>query len=52
MREVFPDMPQSLILEDLKVTRSVELTIDNIVDGRVVVPSVSIVYCNKIFAFT
>lgn len=40
VREVFPDMPQSLILEDLKVTRSVELTIDNIVDGRVVVPAV------------
>lgn len=41
MREVFPDMPMSIILEDLRATRSVELTIENIVDGRVTVPPVS-----------
>lgn len=38
VREVFPDMPMSIILEDLRATRSVELTIENIVDGRVTVP--------------
>lgn len=41
MREVFPDMPMSIILEDLRSTRSVELTIENIVDGRVTIPPVS-----------
>lgn len=41
MREVFPDMPMSIILEDLRATRSVELTIENIVDGRVTIPPVS-----------
>jgi hypothetical protein len=38
VREVFPDMPMSIILEDLRATRSVELTIENIVDGRVIIP--------------
>lgn len=54
MREVFPDMPMSIILEDLRATRSVELTIENIVDGRVIVPPVSYstddeFYCLKSF---
>jgi autocrine motility factor receptor len=32
--EVFPSVPLSVIVEDLRVTNSVELTIDNIVEGR------------------
>jgi len=34
VHEVFPSIPLSVILEDLHVTNSVELTIDNIVEGR------------------
>jgi hypothetical protein len=32
---VFPSMPRDLILRDLDVTHSAELTIENIIEGRV-----------------
>ncbi|BFZ19181.1 hypothetical protein BsWGS_22220 [Bradybaena similaris] len=35
---VFPNIPQSVIMDDLRLTRSVDLTIDNILEGRVIVP--------------
>lgn len=35
--EVFPSMPPSIILDDLRITNSVEMTIDNIVEGRLTV---------------
>lgn len=35
---LFPHFPLQTIMDDLRVTRSVELTVDNILDGRVVVP--------------
>lgn len=35
---VFPTMPLATIMEDLHVTRSVEMTIENILEGRVTVP--------------
>ncbi|CAG5122463.1 unnamed protein product [Candidula unifasciata] len=52
---VFPSIPQSVIMEDLRLTRSVDLTIDNILEGRIIVPQVVFlcVYisdCNKSFA--
>lgn len=36
---MFPHIPISLILEDLRLTRSVELTIENVLDGRLVGPA-------------
>ncbi|GFN91355.1 E3 ubiquitin-protein ligase amfr-like protein [Plakobranchus ocellatus] len=39
---VFPNIPQSVIMEDLRITRSIDLTIDNILEGRVTVPPVSL----------
>ena len=41
VREVFPHMPTSVIKEDLRLTRSVEMTIENIIEGRLAVPPVS-----------
>ncbi|RUS76010.1 hypothetical protein EGW08_016215 [Elysia chlorotica] len=35
---VFPNIPQPVIMEDLRITRSIDLTIDNILEGRVTVP--------------
>jgi len=35
---VFPTMPLATIMEDLHITRSVEMTIENILEGRVTVP--------------
>lgn len=37
VREVFPSIPLSVVIEDLQITNSVELTIDNIVEGRLTV---------------
>ncbi|KAK9892009.1 hypothetical protein WA026_018198 [Henosepilachna vigintioctopunctata] len=34
----FPNMPLSVITDDLRVTHSVELTIENVLDGRLVAP--------------
>ena len=39
--EVFPSIPPSVILDDLRITNSVEMTIDNIVEGRLTVTPVS-----------
>eukprot|EP00027_Filamoeba_sp_ATCC50430_P001028 CAMPEP_0168555616 /NCGR_PEP_ID=MMETSP0413-20121227/8435_1 /TAXON_ID=136452 /ORGANISM="Filamoeba nolandi, Strain NC-AS-23-1" /LENGTH=259 /DNA_ID=CAMNT_0008586489 /DNA_START=836 /DNA_END=1613 /DNA_ORIENTATION=+ len=36
VREIFPDVPQQDIVRDLLQTRSAELTIENIVEGRLV----------------
>ena len=41
MSEVFPSIPPSIILDDLRITNSVEMTIDNIVEGRLTVTPVS-----------
>lgn len=38
VQEVFPHVPVSLVIDDLRFTRNVELTMENILDGRVVVP--------------
>lgn len=48
---VFPNIPQSVIMEDLRVTRSVDLTIDNILEGRVAIPAVRFVFL-QYFLFT
>ncbi|KAK3785162.1 hypothetical protein RRG08_021961 [Elysia crispata] len=39
---VFPNIPQPVIMEDLRITRSIDLTIDNILEGRVTVSPVSL----------
>ncbi|XP_035645898.1 autocrine motility factor receptor a isoform X2 [Oncorhynchus keta] len=36
--EMFPEVPYHLVLQDLQLTHSVEVTTDNILDGRIVVP--------------
>ncbi|XP_068115638.1 E3 ubiquitin-protein ligase AMFR [Hyperolius riggenbachi] len=36
--DMFPQVPHHLILQDLQVTRSVEITTDNILEGRIQVP--------------
>ena len=41
VREVFPHMPTAAIVDDLRLTRSVEMTIENILVGRLAVPPVS-----------
>ncbi|XP_041375159.1 E3 ubiquitin-protein ligase AMFR-like [Gigantopelta aegis] len=38
VQQVFPSMPLTTILDDLRVTRSVDLTIDSILDGRLLAP--------------
>ncbi|XP_015593619.1 E3 ubiquitin-protein ligase AMFR isoform X1 [Cephus cinctus] len=38
VEQLFPHYPKNIILEDLRVTRSVELTIENILDGRLILP--------------
>lgn len=40
VQEWFPHLPAPVITEDLRQTRSVELTMENILDGRVSVPSI------------
>lgn len=41
VQAVFPNYPQSAILEDLRQTRSVDITIDNILEGRILPVSFS-----------
>lgn len=41
VQEWFPHLPASVITEDLRQTRSVELTMENILDGRVSSPTTS-----------
>ncbi|KAK6642582.1 hypothetical protein RUM43_004084 [Polyplax serrata] len=40
VQQLFPHIPATVIADDLRISRSVELTIENILDGRVVVPVV------------
>lgn len=35
---MFPQVPYHLVLQDLQLTRSVEVTTDNILEGRIQVP--------------
>lgn len=39
VQQMFPRYPISIITADLQITRSVEITIDNILEGRLQVPS-------------
>uniref|UniRef100_A0A182FG09 E3 ubiquitin-protein ligase AMFR n=1 Tax=Anopheles albimanus TaxID=7167 RepID=A0A182FG09_ANOAL len=39
VQEMFPRYPLSVLIADLQVSRSIEVTIDNILDGRLVIPS-------------
>lgn len=36
--DMFPQVPYHLVLQDLQLTRSVEITTDNILEGRIQVP--------------
>ncbi|XP_021175236.2 E3 ubiquitin-protein ligase AMFR isoform X1 [Fundulus heteroclitus] len=38
VQEMFPQVPSYLVLQDLQLTRSVEVTTDNILEGRIQVP--------------
>ncbi|XP_056134456.1 E3 ubiquitin-protein ligase AMFR-like [Lampris incognitus] len=38
IQEMFPQVPFHLVLQDLQLTRSVEVTTDNILEGRIQVP--------------
>lgn len=38
VQQLFPHMPMPVIMDDLRLTRSVEITIENILDGRLVAP--------------
>lgn len=42
MLQVFPHMPLNAVIEDLRVTRSVDFTIENILEGRLQAPPVCI----------
>ena len=50
VQQVFPALPQSVIMEDLRLTRSVDITIDNILEGRIIVPP-QVLMCVFIFSF-
>ncbi|XP_019865622.1 E3 ubiquitin-protein ligase AMFR [Aethina tumida] len=39
VQTLFPHLPLSIIIDDLRVTRSVELTVENVLDGRLVAPT-------------
>lgn len=38
IQEMFPQIPYHLVLQDVQLTRSVEITTDNILEGRIEVP--------------
>ncbi|KAK7913663.1 hypothetical protein WMY93_013874 [Mugilogobius chulae] len=38
IQEMFPQVPSYLVMQDLQLTRSIELTTDNILEGRIQVP--------------
>ncbi|KAI0226395.1 E3 ubiquitin-protein ligase AMFR, partial [Lamellibrachia satsuma] len=38
VQEVFPTVPLTSVVDDLRMTHSVELTIENIIEGRVTIP--------------
>ncbi|GAA6229805.1 E3 ubiquitin-protein ligase AMFR-like [Lates japonicus] len=39
IQEMFPQVPLQLILQDLEITRSLEVTTDNILEGRIQTPA-------------
>ena len=39
--QVFPHMPLNVVMDDLRLTRSVDFTIENILEGRLQAPPVS-----------
>lgn len=39
VQQMFPRYPMSVIIADLQVTRSLELTVDNVLEGRLVIPA-------------
>ncbi|KAM3870213.1 E3 ubiquitin-protein ligase AMFR [Diretmus argenteus] len=43
IQEMFPQVPFQLVLQDLEMTRSVEVTTDNILEGRIQIPPTSAV---------
>lgn len=38
VQQLFPHIPFSLIVDDVRLSHSVELTVENILDGRIVIP--------------
>lgn len=38
IQEMFPQVPLYVVIQDLQLTRSVEVTTDNILEGRIQVP--------------
>lgn len=38
VQQLFPHYPRNVILEDLRITRSIEWTIENILDGVLILP--------------
>ncbi|GJQ76760.1 hypothetical protein Trydic_g15602 [Trypoxylus dichotomus] len=40
VQQLFPHIPISIIMEDLRATRSVELTVENVIEGRLVPPPI------------
>ncbi|XP_022082376.1 E3 ubiquitin-protein ligase AMFR-like [Acanthaster planci] len=38
VQQMFPNYPVPVLIEDLRVTRSMEVTVDNILEGRLVAP--------------
>ena len=45
---MFPHMPFNIIMDDLRHTHSLEVTIENVLEGNIAVPSVRF-YANKAF---
>lgn len=39
VQQMFPRYPMSVIIADLQVTRSLELTVDNVLEGRLIIPA-------------
>ncbi|XP_038077214.1 E3 ubiquitin-protein ligase AMFR-like [Patiria miniata] len=42
VQQMFPNYPLPVLIEDLRVTRSVEVTVDNILEGRLAAPPESV----------
>ena len=38
VQQLFPHIPLDVLMEDLRLSRSIELTVENVLDGRVTVP--------------
>ena len=54
IQEMFPQVPPYLVMQDLQLTRSVEVTTDNILEGRIQVPfptQVSQTFLGSLFDF-